>query len=403
MTTAPAISADTRRRRTPRASQSALLLLAVLLVAANLRLGVTSLGALLDQVQDATGMSAATASSLTSLPVLCFAVVGATGMALARRVGVHRGIGVAMAILAAGLLLRVAGGSTLLVTGTLLACAGIALANILLPAVVKEHFPHRVGAVTGAYSAMLSGGAALGAAATVPVAAATDSWRVGLGVWATLAALALVAWAPYCRAVDHTSRLRRGPSLWRSPVAWAVTIIFATQGIAAYVVMSWLPSIYLEAGFSHATSGLLLAVSILIGVPVFFVAPTIATRLRSQGHLLAALSLLNAAGFLGLWLAPAQGAWLWALLLGVGGGIFPVVLTLFSLRAPDAETTAALSAMGQSVGYLIAAGGPLAVGLLHDATGSWSVPLALLTAMMLAQISVGYGAGRPVFVGAPRD
>ncbi|GGO88477.1 MFS transporter [Nocardioides phosphati] len=387
----------------PRTHRTGPLLLAVLLVAANLRLGVTSLGALLDQVHDATGMSAATASSLTSLPVLCFAVVGATGMALARRVGVHRGIAVAMALLAAGLGVRVLGASPLLVLGTLLACAGIALANVLLPAVVKEHFPDRVGAVTGAYSAVLSGGAALGAAATAPIADAAGSWRAGLGTWAVVAVAALVAWAPYCRDPDHTGRGQRGPSLWRSPTAWAVTVIFATQGIAAYVVMSWLPTVYVDAGFSHRESGLLLAVSILVGVPVFFVVPTIATRLRSQGHLLAGLSLLMGAGFLGLWLAPVGGAWLWAVILGVGGGIFPVVLTLFSLRAADSAATAALSAMGQSVGYLLAAGGPLGVGLLRDATGSWSLPLALLVGLMLVQIPIGYAAGRPVLVGAPRN
>lgn len=389
--------------RPGRHHRTGLLLLAVLLVAANLRLGVTSLGALLDQVQDSTGMAPALASALTSVPVLCFAVVGATGMALARRVGVHRGIAVAMALLATGLGVRVLDGSPLLVLGTLLACAGIALANVLLPAVVKEHFPDRVGQVTGAYSAVLSGGAALGAAATVPVADAAGSWRAGLGIWAVIAVVALLAWAPYCRDPDHTGRGRRGPSLWRSPTAWAVTVIFATQSIAAYVVMSWLPSVYLDAGFSHSESGLLLAVSILVGVPVFFTVPTIATRMRAQGHLLAALSLLMAAGFLGLWLAPVTGAWLWAVLLGVGGGIFPVVLTLFSLRAADAAATAALSAMGQSVGYLLGAAGPLGVGLLRDATGSWSLPLALLVGLMLAQVPLGYAAGRPVLVGGRPD
>ena len=398
MTTAAPVP-TTDPRRTPRAHRAGLLLLAVLLVAANLRLGVTSLGALLDQVEDATGMAPATASSLTSLPVLCFAVVGATGMALARRVGVHRGVAVAMVLLAAGLGARVVDGSPMLVLGTLLACAGIALANVLLPAVVKEHFPHRVGSVTGAYSAVLSGGAALGAAATVPVADAAGSWRAGLGVWALVALAALVAWAPYCRDPDHTGRGRRGPSLWRSPTAWAVTVVFATQSIAAYVVMSWLPSIYLDAGFSHRASGLLLAVSILVGVPVFFVVPTIATRLRAQGTLIAGLSLLMASGFLGLWLAPVAGAWLWAILLGIGGGIFPVVLTLFSLRAADAAATAALSAMGQSVGYLLGAVGPLGVGLLRDATGPWSLPLALLVGLMVVQIPVGFAAGRPVVVG----
>ncbi|TCJ30582.1 MFS transporter [Nocardioides jejuensis] len=394
------MSNDTPRRDLHQ--RTGLLLVAVLLVAANLRLGVTSLGALLDQVQDATGMPAAMASSLTSLPVLCFALIGATGMTLARRVGVHRGIGLALVLLTAGLVVRVLDGPALLLVGTFVTCAGIALANVLLPAVVKEHFPDRVGSVTGAYSAVLSGGAALGAAAAVPAAAATGSWRGGLVVWALLALAALLAWAPFCQAQDHGSGGARGPMLWRSPVAWAVTLLFAMQGVAAYVVMSWLPTIYIDAGFSHGEAGLLLAVSILVGVPVFFCAPSLATRLRTQGHLIAVLSLLMAAGFLGLWLAPLGGAWLWAVLLGVGGGIFPVVLTLFSLRTADAAGTAALSSMGQSVGYLLAAPGPMVIGLLRDGTGSWSVPLAVLTVSAVVQIAAGYVAGRPVIVGTAR-
>ncbi|MFD7072645.1 CynX/NimT family MFS transporter [Nocardioides sp. NPDC059952] len=379
---------------------TAWLLIAVLLVAANLRGGITSLGALLDSLD---GLSAGTRSFLTSLPVLCFAVVGATGMTLARRLGVHRGIGVALGLLVAGLLVRVVGDPWLLLVGTFVACAGIALANVLLPAVVKEGFPNRVGAVTGAYSAVMSLGAAIAAGATVPIAHAAGSWRVGLGVWALLALLALLAWVPHLRERD----LRRGGgprvSLWREPVAWAVTVVFGTQSLFAYVVMSWLPSIYADAGFSHATAGLLLAVSILVGVPVFFLAPTLAIRSPQQGHLVAVLTALLAIGFAGLWLAPVAGAWLWAVLIGIGGAVFPVVLTLFSIRTATTAGTTALSSMAQSIGYLLAAGGPFLVGLLRESTGSWSVPIALLLGLAVIQICAGYVAGRPVVIGDPDD
>lgn len=376
------------------------LLVAVLLVAANLRGGITSLGALLDSLD---GLSAGTRSFLTSLPVLCFAVVGATGMSLARRLGVHRGIGVALGLLVAGLLVRVIGDPWLLLVGTFVACAGIALANVLLPAVVKEGFPKRVGAVTGAYSAVMSLGAATAAGVTVPIADAAGSWRVGLGVWALLAVVALLAWLPYLR--DHDGRRRGGVkvSLWREPVAWAVTLLFGTQSLFAYVVMSWLPSIFADAGFSHATAGLLLAVSILVGVPVYFLAPTLAIRSSSQGHLVAVLTALLAIGFAGLWLAPVAGAWLWAVLLGVGGAVFPVTLTLFSIRTATTAGTTALSSMAQSIGYLLAAGGPFVVGLLRESTGSWSVPIAMLLGVAVIQICAGYVAGRPVVVGAPAE
>lgn len=377
--------------------RNGVLLLAVLLIALNLRIGITSLGALLDRLED-TGVSAGVSAFLTSLPVLCFAVIGATGMTLARRVGVHRGVAVALVLLAVGLVARVLGGPSVLVMGTLVACSGIALANILLPAVVKEHYPTRVGQVTGAYSAVLSLGAALGAAVTVPIADVAGGWRAGLVVWALLAVAALAVWLPWCRARDHDQRDTARRQLWRNPVAWAVTAVFGIQSVFAYVAMSWLPSIYVDAGFSDAHAGLLLAVSILVGVPVFFLAPPLATRLRAQGHLIAVLSSMMALGFLGLWWAPVGGALLWASLLGVGGAVFPVTLTLFALRTRSSADTAALSAMAQSVGYLFAAAGPFAVGLLNEATGSWAWPCGLLATLAVVQVVVGYLAGRPVVI-----
>lgn len=384
------------RRRT------ALLVASVLLIALNLRLGITSLGALLDRLQSA-GVPAGVVALLTSLPVVCFAVVGAAGMTLARRVGTHRGLLVALGLLSAGLVVRVLDGAVVLVLGTFLACSGIALANVLLPAIVKEHFPHLVGQVTGAYSAVLSVGAALGAAATVPVADAAGGWQSGLVAWAVVAVLALAAWLPWCRMPDRSRGRAAGASLWRNTTAWAVTLVFGTQSLFAYVVMSWLPSIYADAGFSDAEAGLLLAVSILVGVPVYLVVPSIAIRMRAQGHLIAGLTAMVLVAFLGLWLAPVGGALLWAALMGAGGGVFPVTLTLFALRTRDASDTAALSAMAQSVGYLLAAAGPFLVGVLADTTGSWALPCVLLAAVALVQVRVGYVAGRPVVIGVNDD
>lgn len=374
------------------------LLLAVLLVAFNLRIAVTSLGALLDHLGE-RGVSPTTQGVLTSLPVLCFAVVGASALALTRRVGVDRALGLALLVLTAGLVLRVLDGTPALLAGTFVACAGIALANVLIPAIVKEHFPHRMGAVTGAYTAVLSLGSAAGAALAVPLTDATGTWRLGLGAWAVLALAAFLAWAPYARGGERPAPTAPGARLWRDPTAWAVTVLFGTQSLFAYVMMSWLPSVYVDAGFSDATAGLLLAASIVIGVPFFFLVPGRAARMRQQGHVIAGLTLLSILGWAGLGIAPEEGAWLWAALLGVGGAVFPVVLLCFALRTISAVDTAALSTMAQSVGYLLAAGGPFLVGALHHATGSWSLPCALLVGLGVVQIAVGYVAGRPVRIG----
>lgn len=374
------------------------LVLAVLLVALNLRIAVTSLGALLDHL-GSQGVSPTTQGVLTSLPVLCFAVVGATAMAVTRRVGVDRGLGLALLVLTAGLVLRVLDGTPALLAGTLVACAGIALANVLIPAIVKEHFPERIGALTGAYTAVLSLGSAAGAALAVPLTNATGTWRLGLGLWALVAVAAFLAWAPYARGGRRPAPGARGTNLWRNPTAWAVTALFGTQSLFAYVMMSWLPSVYVDAGFSDEAAGVLLAVSIMIGVPFFFVVPSLASRMRHQGHLIAGLTSLTVLGWAGLWIAPEGGAWVWAALLGAGGSVFPVVLLCFALRTTTAVDTAALSTMAQSVGYLLAASGPFLVGTLHHASGSWSVPCALLVGLGAIQICMGYLAGRPVRIG----
>ncbi|WP_188113469.1 MFS transporter [Nocardioides humilatus] len=375
------------------------LVAAVLLVAFNLRIAVTSLGALLDHLGD-LGVSPATQGLLTSLPVLCFALVGATAMAVTRRIGVDRGLGLALVVLTAGLVLRVLDGTPALLAGTFVACSGIALANVLIPAIVKEHFPGKVGAMTGAYTAVLSLGSAAGAAVAVPLTTATGSWRLGLGLWAIVALAAALAWAPFARGRSDRRQVPRGASMWRNPTAWAVTLLFGTQSTFAYVMMSWLPSVYADAGFSAEKAGLLLAVSITLGVPLFFLAPSIAGRVRHQGHLIAALTVMSIVGWAGLGLAPASGAWLWAALLGAGGAVFPVVLLCVALRTASSADTAALSTMSQSLGYLIAASGPFLVGMLHHATGGWGVPCALLVGLGVVQIAVGYRAGRPVVIGA---
>lgn len=392
-------SAASGASRSSRRRAGAGLTLAVLLVAFNLRIAVTSLGALLDHLGD-LGLSATTQGALTSLPVLCFALVGATAMTVTRRLGVDRGLALSLVALTLGLVVRVLDGTPALLVGTFVSCAGIALANVLIPAIVKEHFPGRVGAMTGAYTAVLSLGSAAGAALTVPLTNTTDTWRLGLGLWAIAAALALVAWAPFARGKVVRRSTERSTPLSRNSTAWALTVLFGTQSTFAYVMMSWLPSLYADAGFSDETAGLLLAVSITLGVPFFFLAPSIAGRMHHQGHLIAGLTGLTVAGWAGLGLAPEQGAWVWAALLGAGGAVFPVVLLCFALRTTSAVDTAAMSTMGQSVGYLIAAGGPFLIGILHHSTGSWVLPCALLVGLGAIQIAAGYVAGRPVKIGA---
>ncbi|WP_425288355.1 CynX/NimT family MFS transporter [Streptomyces melanosporofaciens] len=415
----------------------------LILAALNLRPAVTSLGPLLEEVRADLGMSGTVAGVLTSVPAACFALFGFTAPRLARRWGPVAIVCAGLAAIAAGLLLRpLAGGTVAFLAASALALAGIAVSNVLMPVIVKRWFPDRVGSMTGLYSMGLSLGTAASAAVTVPMTDALGgSWRTGLGAWALLAAVALVAWLFLAR--DRTSGARAdgaeatrteatgtgtagtgtagidagrtdadapathesvaeadapadGPAIriTRSPLAWAMAVFFGFQATAAYISMGWMPQIFRDAGVSASTSGLLLAVMMAMGVPLAFVLPRIAARLRHQGVLVVILGVFGLTGYAGLWLAPAGGAWAWALLLGIANCAFPLALTMIGMRTRTHAGVVRLSAFAQSVGYLLSIPGPLLVGVLYQHSGGWGQPIALMAGFMVPQIIAGVLAGR---------
>ncbi|MEV0279886.1 MFS transporter [Streptomyces sp. NPDC050610] len=386
-----------------------LVLAGLVLAALNLRPAVTSLGPLLKEVRTGLGMSGAVAGLLTSVPALCFAVFGFAAPRLARRWGPGTVVCAGMAAIAAGLVLRpFAGGTAAFLAASALALAGIAVSNILMPVIVKRYFPDRVGSTTGVYSMAMALGTAAAAAATVPMTHALGgSWRVGLGVWAVLAAIAVVPWAAVARDRTHRSEPHAasgggtgaapdGPRapITRSATAWAMTVFFGLQATGAYITMGWMPQIFRDAGMSASTSGVLLAVVMLVSVPLSFVLPRVAARLRSQSPLVVLLGVFGLTGYAGLYLAPAGGAWAWALLIGVANSAFPLALTMIGMRARTSAGVIRLSAFAQSTGYLIAIPGPLLVGVLYQHSGGWGQPIALMAALLVPQVFAGILAGR---------
>lgn len=463
-----------------------LLVVGIVLAALNLRPGITSLGALLEEVRDGLGMSGSVAGLLTSVPPLCFAVFGVTAPRLARRFGPGAVVCAGMAAIAAGLLLRpYAGGTAGFLAASALALMGIAVSNVLMPVIVKRHFPDRVGSMTGLYSMALALGTSTAAAITVPMTEALGgSWRTGLALWAALAAAAVLPWVPLARnrgtatAADggagpagerRTAREQRkqdpqraepapqgpepappahGPGrqpharvpqadpvvpqppgshtrvpqpdasapqshaaapqpharmpqpsaaplrVTRSRTAWALAVFFGLQATAAYITMGWMPQIFRDAGVPASTAGLLLALTMAMGVPLAFVIPRVAARLPHQGPIVVALGGCGLVGYAGLYLAPSGGAWAWALLLGIANCAFPLALTMVGMRARTGPGVAQLSAFAQSTGYLISIPGPLLVGVLYQHSGGWGLPLALMAALMVPQTVVGVLAGR---------
>ncbi|WP_372491207.1 CynX/NimT family MFS transporter [Amycolatopsis tucumanensis] len=379
-----------------------LLGVAVLLAALNLRPAVTSVGAVLDEMRDTLGASATWAGALTTAPGLCFALAGLTAPVVARRLGIAVAVALALALLAGGLVLRVLDGPLVVLGGTLIGTAGIALANVLIPVVVKESFATRIGLMTGLYTGALQAGGALGSALTPPLDSAFGGWRPGLGSWAALAVAALVLWlaAARTRPGGPTSgeNATAARSLFRSPLAWVVTIFFGLQACLAYIVMGWLPQVLMDAGVSRADAGLLMGLVSLLGLPVSLIVPPLAAKRGSQSGWILLLGVFGIAGVTGLMVAPEAAPLLWSIFLGIGMAVFSLALTTIALRARTGAETAKLSAMAQGIGYLLAAVGPFLFGLLHDVTHGWSVPFAMLLAVVVGQMVFGFFAGRPRYV-----
>ena len=379
-------SPDTRAPRVVgahRAKGTGLILLGVVLIAANLRLAVSATGALLDQLSASLHLSSGVESLLTGVWPLAFAVGGISGSWLARKYTAGTVISAALAAL---------------VLGSVLAGLGIALANVLLPVVVRQYFPNRVGPVTGMYAMLLSGGAALAALASVPVANDFHQVDAGLLVWVIPAVIGLAAWicARPQRAAHPTNAVTAEPAahlplrqLTRSKLAWSMAALFGLQSMGAYVIMGWLPSILGGAGLSPGTAGAVLSTIFFINIPINYAVPHFGARMKDQRPLLLGLTAASLVGFIGLILAPGSLAWVWALFFGFGMASFPLVLALFPARGGSAAGTAALSTFGQSVGYLLAAVVPLVFGVLHDATGSWTVPLLIVVVATVLQGVVG--------------
>jgi len=385
------------------AGRRALLIIGFLLIAANMRVALTSVGPLLETIRRDLGLSAGQAGFIGTLPLLTFAAFSPQVPRLARRFGIDVMLWVAMAVLAAGIVLRSLPVAGLLWVGTVLLGAAIAIANVLLPSMIKRDFPDHIGAATGVYTSVIGVLASTAAGVAVPLAGVLPGgWRTALGCWAGFALVAFAVWAPQLR------RANRGPGVpartvkprapWRSPLAWEVSGFMALSACGFYTMLAWFPSIVVSTGESEAYAGWMLFVYQIVGVMMSIVVPMLLPRLADQRLIAAASALVAMIGYLGLLVAPDLSL-LWAICTGVGAGaLFFLALAFFSLRAADPRSSASLAGMGQSVGYLIAAVGPVLIGLLHDWTGGWTVPLAVLTGLAALHTVFGLRAGRDAHV-----
>ncbi|MFF2567680.1 CynX/NimT family MFS transporter [Streptomyces sp. NPDC058084] len=380
-----------------------LLLVGIVLASLNMRAALASVSPLVGELSESYGLSSAASSLVTSVPVLFLGLGALVAPWLGRRLGAERVLFGALLLLGVGILVRVLPSAAALYCGGVLVGTAIALLNVLMPGLIKRDFPDRAASMTSVYTGAMIAGATLVAASSVPLERALGGWQASLGSWSLLAAVAALAWLPQVliargrrgREVPAAGPAEPARSVWRSALAWQVTLFMGLQSLWTYVLIAWMPTIFTDEGMSRSEAGVVFAFNNLLQVVGAFAVPLLAGRMRSQRPLIVLVTSLVAAGYAGLMSAPVQGAWLWAALLGVGqGGAVGLALTLIVLRSGDAVTASRLSGMAQTVGYLMAAAGPLAAGALHQATGSWTPPILAVLGVCAAALAVGLLAAR---------
>jgi CP family cyanate transporter-like MFS transporter len=404
-----------------RPAGAALLTAGLLVIALNLRIGVASVGPVLTSIRNDLGLSATAASLLTTIPVVAFGAFAFLAPWLTGRLGLHQLLGLAMAALAAGLGLRHLPGLASLFAGTVIVGAAIAIANVVMPAVIKHDFPTRVGPWMGVYSTALFLSAAIADGLTVPLLPLVGGhWRPALALWTFPAVAACLLWVPqFFRAAPRSGPARHAASkgagaplapgapsfraVLTDPVALAVTAFMGIQSFGYYVTLTWLPTLLQDHGMDPHDAGWMLSFSAFPGIAAALVSPALARRIRPAWGLIAVSVLCYAVAYAGLAVAPVRAAYLWMILLGLGqGASISLSLSYIAWRSPDARHTAQVSTMAQGFGYLLASLGPITIGAIHSASGSWAVPLAVLGGLLVPQLGAGVLASRERLVLASR-
>lgn len=380
--------------------------LAIVLLAINLRPGATSLGPVLAEVKDGLGMGAALAGLLTSAPGFAFAVFGVVAVTVGLRLGLAGGLFVAALAAAFGLLGRTFVTSVpLFFALTLIAFAGMAIGNVLVPAYIKSHYPNRLASLMSVYTVSLAIGATSASLISAPLSdVAPGGWRASLGIWGVAALVAAVPWAVLAaserrrRMAEPFAGKRPSGSVFgvvRSRRAVALALFFGMQSMQAYVQFGWIAQMYRDGGLSATEAGGMASLIAGFGIPAGFVMPAVVAKVRDPRWVVLVLGGLLVGGYLGVWLAPTTLPWLWATFLGLSGFAFPMALALVTARTRDHHVTTQLSGFTQSVGYLFSGIGPLLVGVLFEATGGWDAPLWFLLGSAAIYTLSGWVAAGP--------
>lgn len=381
-----------------KSKQVALLTVGILLIAANLRVAITSVGPLVDMIREDTGISNGAVGLLTTIPLLAFAFLSILAPRIAEKYGIKIVLMASLFVLLVGILTRSINSITMLFLGTFILGSAIAMGNVLLPALIKENFPFKIGIMTGLYTTFMNFFGALASGFSYPVAISLGiGWRQTLMLAALLVVITILVWLPQVTKTPsptprQNTSMKNG-SVWSSLTAWYITLFMGLQSLLYFVVLSWLPEIFIHYGITSSKSGWMLSLMLVFTIPANFIVPVVFDRAKRQYLVMASIVGITFLGFLGILVFGSFLAVIWSMLLGFGiGGCLSLSLTLIALRSTNTKQASQLSGMAQSVGYLLAAVGPVLFGVLRDLTMSWSISLLAMMINCIILFIVGIGA-----------
>ncbi|MGG4511825.1 MFS transporter [Heyndrickxia sporothermodurans] len=383
-------------------SKTLLLIIGIIFIGANLRAPITAVGPLISSIRDSLGISNILAGTLTTVPLLAFALLSPFAPKLSRKYGMEGTLFVSLILLTAGIVLRTIPGVGTLFAGTVLVGLGIAICNVLLPSVIKHKFPQNLGVMTGIYAVSMNLCGAIASGLSTPISLKIG-WHGALGYWGLFALISILFWIPQIRSrqkpMKKESEKKQSINLWKSKLAWQVTIFMGLQSLIFYTIVAWLPEILVQQGVSSNSAGWMLSLMQFAVIPFTFIVPILAGRMKNQLLLVAITGVLFIAGMFGILYGSEALIPLWVIMIGIAGGFaFSLAMMFFSLRTRSTHEAAELSGMAQSFGYLLAAAGPTLFGILHDTFHSWTMPLWMLIIVSFLILVTGISAGKKGYV-----
>ncbi|SHE68549.1 MFS transporter, CP family, cyanate transporter [Seinonella peptonophila] len=379
-----------------------LLLIGIFFVAANMRTSITSIGPLINDIRVELGLSNTWVGLLTTLPLFAFALISPLAPRWSRDIGTSKTIFYSLFVLLAGILIRPFGIGGLLF-GTFIIGVAVAVFNVLMPSLVKERFPERIGLATGFYTVSMTSFAALAIGLSLPLAENLGSWKWSLVLWGVLAVCAMFAWRPQLKGMQKTVQIKQQKisraTMWKSPIVWAVTLFMGLQSFGFYVFITWGPEFLLSIGIPRTEAGWLMSIGQILGLPAYFAIPFFVDRSKDQRLITLMACLITIGGYIGLLSGSSSLIMIWLTLLNLGqSATLGLTFILFAKRTHNAVQAAQISGMAQSIGYLIAAIGPLLIGGIHDLTHTWTTPFLVLIGSALFMTVTGYLGSRDRYI-----